>query len=177
MIGLLISASVLILVIIFLRRVFRGKISMRVQYALWLLVALRLLVPFEFGSSPLSLQNLTPSTRAKQPEKTEPLTQTFIPQVTDVPMLVQPSVDFTPIVSEPAVSEPIASSPVLPEETLFPNQPILTESAVTKEAFDWERFAVIAWAVGAGVMAFWFITVNARFRIQAKKHHLPMPQA
>ncbi len=170
MIGLLISASVLILVIILLRRVFRGKISMRVQYALWMLVAIRLLVPFEFGSSPLSLQNLTPSTRTEQPVKTEPMTQTLVPQATDVPVFVEPSVDFTPIVSEPAVSEPIASAPVLPEETLFPYKPILTEPAVTEEAFDWERFAVIAWAVGAGVMAFWFITVNVRFRIQAKKH-------
>ena len=42
---ILVTSSVLIVVIALLRLVLRGKISQRVQYALWLLVAIRLLVP------------------------------------------------------------------------------------------------------------------------------------
>lgn len=51
---ILITATVLILCILLLRRIFRGKISSRLQYAIWLLVALRLVIPvsaeFDLGS-------------------------------------------------------------------------------------------------------------------------------
>ena len=42
---ILITSSVLILALLVLRRVFREKISRRAQYALWLLVLARLLIP------------------------------------------------------------------------------------------------------------------------------------
>lgn len=51
---ILITSTVLILCILLIRRVFRGKISSRLQYALWLLAALRLMIPasaeFDLGS-------------------------------------------------------------------------------------------------------------------------------
>lgn len=53
----LVTSSVLIVVIALLRLVLRGKISQRVQYALWLLVAIRLLVPVSFVTSPVSVMN------------------------------------------------------------------------------------------------------------------------
>lgn len=42
---ILITSTVLILCVLLIRRVFRGKISSRLQYALWLLVAVRLMIP------------------------------------------------------------------------------------------------------------------------------------
>lgn len=54
---ILVTSSVLIVVIALLRLVLRGEISQRVQYALWLLVAIRLLVPVSFVSSPVSVMN------------------------------------------------------------------------------------------------------------------------
>lgn len=42
---IIITSSVLILCIMLIRVIFKGKISSRLQYALWLLVALRLIVP------------------------------------------------------------------------------------------------------------------------------------
>lgn len=42
---IMITSSVLILCIMLIRLIFKGKISSRLQYALWLLVALRLVVP------------------------------------------------------------------------------------------------------------------------------------
>lgn len=51
---ILITATVLILCVLLIRWVFRGKISSRLQYALWLLVAVRLMIPvsaeFDLGS-------------------------------------------------------------------------------------------------------------------------------
>ena len=45
----LITSSVLILALLALRGIFRRSLSRRVQYALWGLVALRLLLPVEPG--------------------------------------------------------------------------------------------------------------------------------
>lgn len=62
----IISSSVLIAVIILLRSVLKGKISLRLQYALWALVLVRLLLPFSFGSSTLSIMN-----QVERTERTE----------------------------------------------------------------------------------------------------------
>ena len=53
----IITSSILIIVVISLRLLFKGKISRRLQYALWGLVLLRLLMPFSLLSSPLSVMN------------------------------------------------------------------------------------------------------------------------
>ena len=56
----LISSSVLILALALLRVLLRGKISPRLQYALWLLAALRLLIPVSLGASSASVMNYVP---------------------------------------------------------------------------------------------------------------------
>ena len=55
----ILSSSILILTVIALRTCFKGKISLRLQYGIWGLVLLRLLVPVSFGSSDFSVANLT----------------------------------------------------------------------------------------------------------------------
>lgn len=57
MFEILVTSSVLIAGLLCLRRLAMGKISMRFRYALWLLVAVRLLFPVSFGTSPLSVLN------------------------------------------------------------------------------------------------------------------------
>lgn len=59
---MLVTSTVLIVGIFCLRKLTLGKISMRLRYGLWLLVALRLLVPLSVGTSPLSVMNLLPGT-------------------------------------------------------------------------------------------------------------------
>ena len=51
MVEWIVSSSVLIAVVILLRFVLKGKISLRLQYALWALVLVRLLVPVSFGDT------------------------------------------------------------------------------------------------------------------------------
>lgn len=53
----ILSSSALILLVMLLRYLLRGKISLRLQYALWALVLARLLVPVSFGGSDLSIMN------------------------------------------------------------------------------------------------------------------------
>jgi beta-lactamase regulating signal transducer with metallopeptidase domain len=56
----MISASLLIVVVTGIRFLFKGRISRRLQYALWGLVLLRLLVPFSLPASPFSVMNAVP---------------------------------------------------------------------------------------------------------------------
>lgn len=60
MIEVLVTSSMLILIIMGLRYLLRGRISSQLQYSLWLLVAIRLLLPFSLFESPVSVMNLLP---------------------------------------------------------------------------------------------------------------------
>lgn len=64
MMELIVTSSVLILVIAALRLCLRGRICARLQYALWGLVVLRLLLPFPLFESPVSVMKLLPQTPA-----------------------------------------------------------------------------------------------------------------
>lgn len=58
----LVTSTVLIVVVFCLRKLTLGRISMRLRYGLWILVAARLLVPLSVGTSPFSVMNLLPGT-------------------------------------------------------------------------------------------------------------------
>ena len=58
---MVITSSILILALILIRKLCYGKISRRLQYGLWILVAVKLLVPTSVFTSPLSIINLVES--------------------------------------------------------------------------------------------------------------------
>ena len=66
MINWIVASSILIVVVIVLRCLLKGKISLRLQYALWGMVLLRLLIPFNVGSSILSVMNIMEKTQVVQ---------------------------------------------------------------------------------------------------------------
>lgn len=55
---IILSSSVLIIAILAIRALLKGKIPARMQYALWLLVVVRLVMPGTIGNSPISVQHL-----------------------------------------------------------------------------------------------------------------------
>ncbi|MBQ7094135.1 MAG: hypothetical protein IJN84_06450, partial [Clostridia bacterium] len=57
----IISSSVLIVLVMLVRLVFKEKMSQQLRYGLWLLVLIRLLVPFSLGESQMSIDNFTES--------------------------------------------------------------------------------------------------------------------
>lgn len=63
MFEVLVTSSVMILGILCVRKLTMGKISMRIRYALWLLVAVRLLMPVSLGTSSISVLNLVSGIR------------------------------------------------------------------------------------------------------------------
>ena len=58
MINWIASSSVIILAVVLIRALARGRIPARAIYALWLLVALRLLIPGSVGTSPASVESV-----------------------------------------------------------------------------------------------------------------------
>ena len=60
MIQWIITSCLLIAAVLILRKVTQNHISARIRYGLWLLVLIRLLLPFSIGSSPISIMNATP---------------------------------------------------------------------------------------------------------------------
>lgn len=62
----IISSCILILFVLTIRYLFRNRFSMRVRYALWLVVALRLLVPVSISESPFSVLNLVNTEKAAE---------------------------------------------------------------------------------------------------------------
>ena len=79
MIELLITSSLLILAVLAARALLAGRISRRMQYALWGLVLLRLLLPVSLPQSRASVLNALPDTAqvslmaSAQPERGETL--------------------------------------------------------------------------------------------------------
>ena len=57
MLEIIVTSSILIGALILLRRLWKNKISSRLQYALWLLVVLRLLAPVTVFPNPLNVMN------------------------------------------------------------------------------------------------------------------------
>lgn len=145
----IVSSSVLILVVIALRYVLRGKLSLRMQYALWLLVLVRLLVPVSFGASDLSVMNAVPERAPTVQQGTD--RQDIIGERNDAPANAG-------TVGIPAQSMSEAAPP-----NLVQNVTTATVTAPTVEKTDWARIAKTVWLAGAAALGLVFLAVNLRF--------------
>ena len=136
MTDVLLTSSVLILALTTLRFALRGKISPRLQYALWLLAALRLLVPVSIGTSPVSVLGAAEA----------------------IPAYVEAR---RPVAESPAV-EPLPSpAPVrdLSAEALHPPQTALPEPGLPAP----ETVLRWMWLGGAAGFGLWVLAANLRF--------------
>ena len=119
----ILTSSILILVIVGLRQLLKGRIAPGFQYALWLLVLVRLLIPGSLTASPMSVENLLPREPAVQAAVAEPM-----------PDRVYADVQTETAAPEAGVtSVPAAGSPV-PESKAAP--------------FDWSRLLKSIWLDG-----------------------------
>lgn len=154
---ILITSSVLIAVILLTRWLFRGKVSQRLIYAAWLLVALRLLIPIQFGQSQYSVSTLT-DTIEKQ--------SVSIQQAQDA--MDQPiSGPTREELYEQLLNEYIQHStqPVTPEV----QEQIKAEAAEQITAPTTAEILTAVWIGGIAAMAVWFLLTNIRFLHRARK--------
>lgn len=174
MMAWIISSSVLILGILVLRRLLRGRISLRLQYALWLVVLVRLLCPVNFFESSFSVQNAVESVR----EQT--VSHSVVDEVqSDRP--VNESPEWNGLVPDAPAENVENGMPDAAPEAEAPQQsvdhPVLEPAAAPE--LNWEMLAAIVWIVGAVVMLSFTVGCNFQFaRMLARnRQELEMPGA
>ena len=162
---MLITSSVLILAILLLRFLFRSTISRRVQYALWLLVALRLLVPVSVGTSGWSVAVVTD----KLPERE--ISDSILTVVGgDAPDL--------------AVREPDPSLPEAEQRELYQAYQKEWKDEVDRSKIETGGIPItvqsilrIVWYIGIAAMALWFFAANLRFARKLRRTRVPLDGA
>lgn len=154
-----VSSAVLAAVLIGAHYLLRGKISARLQYALWLVLLVRLLLPLSVGKTAVSVANLLPEAEPAAVIQAEPAA-------------VPPA---------QAARTPEPSAPAAPEQT--PAQPVQrpastsaqagTDSAepekpAQKPALSVRKIFMLVWASGAALLGLWFLFCNLRYGRQLR---------
>lgn len=156
------TSTVLILVVLLLRRVLRGKVSNRGIYALWLLVLIRLLVPVTFFDSPLGIMNFIPEQMVRLEEEPvdsseEGAEREWIDSGNGIPMEAQ-------ITKEPLDGYVNGNAGFFPENTEGSFNNVIGQTGATQsqpEAFDGTLF--VLWAAGCVTCILIMCTVNFCF--------------
>lgn len=178
---ILITSSVLILSVIVLRLLFRSKVSRKLIYGAWLLVALRLLIPIQFGQLDFSiLTQAEPVTEAITDMAQKPVSgpsreEVYADTLHDYINQGQPV--FIPEVQEKLESEIIQSGrPAVdvydeileankPESVILPEVNQQIETVVDETVSPTlGQIALGVWITGMVAMAAWFLGVNLAFR-------------
>lgn len=162
--AILISSSVLIAVLLLLRAIFAHSIPRRVQYALWGLVLLRLLIPVSLPSSALSVLNLGQAA------------QTQVEETVSKDIYVLP-VSRSPISDYPTAYGLEPGDPVPTAESF--GHPVLNRNGVTvtKYAGQLPLSTILRWIwyTGMAAMSLWFLISNLRFLHKIKRERVPHP--
>lgn len=159
MIEWMVSSFVLTAAVIALRYLLRGRVRPGVQYALWLLVLVRLLVPVSFGSSGMSV--MTAVERAPVVQAAE--------SVRDVDTIWQAH-DGT--VEGFSVGQLMPDVPVTVASGVTDNQFGRMESALTLR-----KVLLPVWWCGAGVTMLVFLAANSRFARRLRRSRVPLETA
>ena len=156
----ILSSSVLIAAILAVRRIFRGRISPRLQYALWLLVLLRLLLPVNFGRSAASVMNYLPAGEAQV--LAQSLTESG--NVSTAP--VKPTaVPVSPVQNDrPDLSQSPSAPGNLQPPAVLPAQ---------ENGFDAARLLGGLWLLGIAAVLLCLLVSNLRFALRLRRSRVP----
>lgn len=152
----IITSSLLIAIVLLVRRLFRGKLSLRLQYALWLVVLVRLLIPGTVAQTGLSVLNYLPRTEVEVSQGT----------VTAPAPIDGGGVQTQP--AEPAgdgEADPV--QPAAPAEPPGEGEPIQTPSA--PEPILWQGVLTAVWLAGASAVAAALVISNLRFYLRLRR--------
>ena len=160
MMNWIISSSILILIIITIRHFLKGKMSLRLQYALWLIVAVRLLFPFSIGEAMASVSTWLDLVGDRQ-EVQE------IIDYTKTPMQTMPYEDAYDSVADDYLEIGI-NIENLPEDVL--NGTIEDEVwDKMHQGYTPEEIANFLWKLGMVVVGAWFLFSNIHFSLKLRK--------
>lgn len=167
---IIITASVLILCVMLIRHFFKGKISNRLQYALWLLVAIRLIIPVS-AQLYLSLGEIDEF-------RIMDLVRRLEGDFGDITERLEQPVSFTMNMNSPVGQQIIKN--MLEEEMEYiggadgPTSIFLAGSV----GFTWLDILRWIWFGGMGVMAVWMVAVNLRFcrKLRRERQDFVLPE-
>lgn len=156
----MVTSGVVILVVIALRYLLRGKISPRVQYALWALVLARLLLPVSLGSTGLSVMNAVEPAAVRG----EALAATVVGRTgaqTGTPDPAQPEATAESAAGNAAAAPDAGSAP----------------GAESGHAVTVADLLKIVWLTGMAAVGLWLTLVNRRFarRLRRTRRAVPAP--
>lgn len=145
-----ITSSVLIAAVLILRLCLKGRISLRLQYGLWALVLVRLLLPISFGHTPVSVLNAVEEASLNQ-------VVTFVGDGPDL-AVVEPDPALPPEQQQEQYQQNLQQW----EEEMEQNGILVRQSHVL----------LLVWGVGAVAVALWLVGVNLHFaRILRRSRH------
>lgn len=148
------SSCALILAVLLLRRLLRGRIGPGLQYALWLLVLARLLLPVSFGAARVSVQNLV----RDADERAASRVVTYVNQTAP-----------DPVPSEPAPAQSATAQPQHTQSAAAPRPQPEAPLTVTARPVTLSDILRCAWYAGMAAMALWLIATNLAFRARLAK--------
>ena len=143
--GWLLSSTVLVGVVLVLRRLLRRHLHPTVIYALWLLAAIRLLVPVQIGVSDISLDRAASS----------------------LPLVRQADALLPTGTTDDALSPAVLDSHPTQDSTP-------AESDTTTAAVSWPKVIIAVWIGGSAVTLGWFLTVNGRCYVRLRRSRRPL---
>lgn len=154
-----VSSAVLAALLIGAHYLLRGKISARLQYALWLVLLVRLLLPLSVGKTALSVANLLPEAEPAAVIQAEPAA---VPpaQAASTP---EPSAPAAPV-QTPAqpVQRPASTPAQTGTDSAEPEKPAQKPAASVQKIF------LFVWAIGAALLGLWFLFCNLRYGRQLR---------
>lgn len=148
------SSCALILAVLLLRRLLRGRIGPGLQYALWLLVLVRLLLPVSFGAARVSVQNLVRDADERAAS-----------QVVNYVNQTAPD----PVPSEPAPAQSATAQPQYTQSAAAPQSQPEAPLTVTARPVTLSDILRCAWYAGMAAMALWLIATNLAFLARLAK--------
>lgn len=163
---ILLTSSVLILALLLLRLLFRKTISRQVQYALWGLVALRLLVPV---SLPAMEHNVLTAA--------EPVTARITAPALYVTPYRETIVSAPPgVFQTPAPYQAFRVDTATEDSTVtFTDGKNVTHSIEYKSQIPLTPVLKAVWHAGMYVMAAWFLLANLHFMLRLRRSRKPYP--
>lgn len=163
----LITSSLLILVVLLARQLFRRKVSQRLMYATWLLVVLRLVIPLQFGQSQYSVTTVTQKIEAQS--KPIQQMQEALQEPVAGPSREELYNELLDEYLQQNAAQPEASQPITPEI----QEKIETQVDKQIAAPTLSEVLTALWITGMTAMAAWFLTTNLIFLRRARQGAVP----
>ena len=169
---ILVTSSVLIVVILLARKLFRGKVSQKLIYAAWLLVALRLLIPIQFGQSQYSVTTLTEKieNQSKPIQQVQEVLQEPVAGPSRAELYEQLLNEYLQQSADPDLPE--VHTPITPEIREQIEEQV--DEQITVPTLS--ELLTAVWIVGMSSMAAWFITANVIYLNRAKQESVPFTE-